>query len=174
MAETRIRRATVGDAGLLAELAEKTFRDTFAEFNDPEDMDAYVAKALTGDCFAAEIADPANVWFVAEVADETAGYAKLATGPAHHSVTGEAPIEISRLYAEQRFHGRGVGRALIDACFEEARRRHARTVWLGVWEHNHRAIAFYEKCGFVRCGATTFLLGKDVQTDDVMSVTLPD
>lgn len=169
MTETKIRPATVADAAMLAGLATETFRDTFAKYNDPADMDAYIAEALTSTRFAEEIADPANVWFVAEVDDSPAGYAKLRAGEAHESVTGDAPIEISRLYAQQQFHGRGVGRALIEACFEEARRREARTIWLGVWEHNARAIAFYEKCGFVRCGATTFVLGKDVQTDDVMS-----
>lgn len=172
MTETTIRRATVADAPMLAGLAERTFRDTFAEYNDPSDMDAYVAEALTAVQFAAEIADPDNVWFVAEVDGSPAGYAKVQSGPAHESVTGAAPIEISRLYAEHRFHGHGVGRSLIDACFDEARGQHAWTVWLGVWEHNARAIAFYEKCGFTRCGAKTFVLGKDVQTDAVMSRSL--
>ncbi len=172
MTETTIRRATVADAGMLADLATRTFRDTFEIYNDPADMDAYVNEALTAERFAEEIADSTNVWFVAEADGSPAGYAKLRSGSAHDSVTGESPVEISRLYAEKRFHGRGVGRSLIDACFDEARRQNARTVWLGVWEHNVRAIAFYEKCGFVRCGATTFTLGKDVQTDAVMSLSL--
>jgi|CXWL01.1.fsa_nt_gi GNAT superfamily N-acetyltransferase len=172
MTETIIRLATVADAGMLAELAAQTFRDTFEIYNDPADMDAYVSETLTAECFAEEIVDTANVWFVAEVDGSSAGYAKVRAGRAHESVTGEAPIEISRLYAEKRFHGHGVGRSLIEACFDEARRQNARTVWLGVWEHNARAIAFYEKCGFARCGATTFVLGKDVQTDAVMSLSL--
>ncbi|MBK6314674.1 MAG: GNAT family N-acetyltransferase [Blastocatellia bacterium] len=172
MTETTIRLANVTDAESLAELADRTFRDTFAKFNDPADMDAYVSDALTTERFAEEIDDAANVWFVAEVDGELAGYAKVRAGTAHESVTGEAPIEVSRLYAEQRFHGHGVGRALIEACFDEARRQNAKTIWLGVWEHNVRAIAFYQKHGFVRCGATTFVLGKDVQTDDVMSRSL--
>lgn len=168
MTETTIRRATADDAAMLADLATQTFRDTFEAYNDPADMDAYVSEALTAERFAAEIDDPANVWFVAEVDGSPAGYAKVRSGLAHESVTGDSPIEISRLYAEKHFHGRGVGRSLIEACFDEARRQDARTVWLGVWEHNARAIAFYEKCGFERCGATTFVLGKDVQTDAVM------
>lgn len=174
MTETTIRRATVADAGMLADLAAQTFRDTFAIYNDPADMDAYVSEALTAERFAEEIVDASNVWFVAEVDGSPAGYAKVRTGSAHESVTGDAPIEISRLYADKHYHGRGVGRALIEACFDEARRQNARTVWLGVWEHNGRAIAFYEKCGFVRCGATTFVLGKDVQTDAVMSRSLDE
>ncbi len=169
MIEVKIRTGAIEDASLLAWLAEETFRDTFAQYNDPADMDAYIAESLTAERFAAEIADPSNVWFVAEADGEPAGYAKLRAGAAHESVAGDRPVELARLYARHRFHGEGVGRALIDACFEEARKQGAVTIWLGVWEHNARAIAFYRKCGFENCGATTFILGKDVQTDTVMS-----
>ena len=41
-------------------------------------------------------------------------------------------------------------------------------VWLGVWEHNERAKRFYEKNGFYRIGAHSFVVGDDVQTDYVM------
>ena len=38
-------------------------------------------------------------------------------------------------------------------------------MWLGVWERNPRAAAFYAKYGFVRVGEQTFVLGADAQTD---------
>ena len=60
----------------------------------------------------------------------------------------------------------------MDAV-ERRRAPSARTrLWLGVWEHNLRAIAFYRKCGFVQCGAQPFLLGTDLQTDWDMNRTL--
>ena len=48
----------------------------------------------------------------------------------------------------------------------------AGAVWLGVWERNARAIAFYAKCGFADVGAHDFRLGDDLQTDRVMVVGL--
>jgi ribosomal protein S18 acetylase RimI-like enzyme len=42
------------------------------------------------------------------------------------------------------------------------------TLWLGVWEENPRAIAFYAKWSFVVVGQKTFLVGDDPQTDHVM------
>ena len=54
-------------------------------------------------------------------------------------------------------------------CLEEAAARGRRTIWLGVWEHNAQAIAFYRRWGFADVGTTTFLLGKDSQTDRVMT-----
>ena len=60
----------------------------------------------------------------------------------------------------------------MDAAVEAAAARGARTLWLGVWERNARAIAFYAKCGFADVGAQPFTLGADVQTDRVMALAL--
>jgi ribosomal protein S18 acetylase RimI-like enzyme len=45
-------------------------------------------------------------------------------------------------------------------------------VWLGVWEHNPRAIAFYKKYGFISVGEHPFPLGGDLQRDIVMAKPL--
>jgi RimJ/RimL family protein N-acetyltransferase len=55
---------------------------------------------------------------------------------------------------------------------DAARHRGAKTLWLGVWERNHRARAFYAKCGFRDVGDHIFLFGTDPQTDLVMQVSL--
>jgi RimJ/RimL family protein N-acetyltransferase len=47
-----------------------------------------------------------------------------------------------------------------------------RTLWLGVWERNPRAIAFYEKCGFRDVGSHDFWVGNDCQTDRIMVTEL--
>ena len=53
----------------------------------------------------------------------------------------------------------------MEAALDAARTRGAQTIWLGVWERNARAVAFYRKSGFTRIGEHDFLLGNDVQTD---------
>jgi len=50
----------------------------------------------------------------------------------------------------------------------EASELGARTVWLGVWERNPRAQAFYRKCGFTDEGTQVFIVGEDVQNERVM------
>ena len=71
------------------------------------------------------------------------------------------------------WHGKGLAQALMDACIGELRRQNADAVWLGVWEHNPRAIAFYRKCGFTEVGEHVFVLGEDPQRDVVMVKPLP-
>ena len=62
--------------------------------------------------------------------------------------------------------------ALMERVKAEARARGAKTLWLGVWERNDRARAFYAKCGFADAGEHIFLFGTDPQTDRVMTLPL--
>ncbi len=160
-----IRYATHDDAALLARLGAKTFHDTYAAGNTPENMAAYLAASFSPEKQAAELADPQSIFLIAEVEGITTGYAQLYAGQPLPGVTGEHPIEIVRLYATQEWIGRGIGAALMQACIAEAQNREHDVVWLGVWEHNLRAQAFYRKWGFVEVGTHIFLLGADPQTD---------
>ena len=162
------RQATPADAALLASLAATTFRDTFGPDNTPANMDAYMSSAFGADIQAAELADPRLTVYLAEAAGEVAGYAMLREGPAPASVGEANAVEIARLYATTRMIGAGVGATLMRRCLEEAAVRGRRAVWLGVWEHNPRAIAFYRRWHFVDVGSTTFDLGRDRQADRVM------
>jgi ribosomal protein S18 acetylase RimI-like enzyme len=65
--------------------------------------------------------------------------------------------------------GQGIAQELMHACIRELEQRGADAVWLGVWEHNPRAIAFYKKSGFVEVGNQVFPLGGDLQRDIVMA-----
>ena len=89
-------------------------------------------------------------------------------------MTGPAPLELKRLYVAAAWHGRGVAQALMDAALMAARTCGARTLWLGVWERNPRAAAFYAKHGFRRVGEHTFVLGEDVQTDWLLARPLDE
>lgn len=164
-----IRIGTPEDAAMLSALAASIFHATFAAENRPEDMKAYMDEAFTVERQTAEIADPRTTVFLAFVEGELAGYAKLTAGETPACVEGERPVELARLYADGKWHGRGVGAALLEACLEAARSEGFRTMWLGVWERNWRAIAFYRKWRFVDCGSQVFQLGSDPQTDLVMS-----
>lgn len=171
---THVRRATIADVARLSDLAAATFRETFEGENTPEDMARYLAEAFTPDRQAAEITDPAGTVLLAERRgksgnSELVGYVHLVAGRAPAAVRGPAPLELKRLYVARAWHGRGVAQALMDAALDAARARGAETLWLGVWERNPRAVAFYAKYGFARVGEHAFVLGADEQTDWVLA-----
>ncbi len=163
-----IRCAGPDDAARLAAIAETSFVDTFGAQNRPEDMAIYLRAAFGEALQRAELQDAACCVFLAEQAGETLGYAMLRDGPAPASVGSAKAIEVARLYAVRRWIGAGVGAALMQHCLHEASARGRDTVWLGVWERNARAIAFYERWGFTPVGTQPFQLGDDRQTDHVM------
>jgi len=176
-----IRPATDADSASLSALAATTFRETFEHENTPEDMARYLAETFTPDRLAAEIGDPAGAILLAEHCGtsgdargdaELVGYAHLVGGPAPAAVQGPRPLELKRLYVARAWHGRRVAQALMDAIIHAARDRGAGTLWLGVWERNPRAVAFYAKYGFRRVGEHTFVLGGDAQTDWLLAVSL--
>jgi ribosomal protein S18 acetylase RimI-like enzyme len=168
--DLRIRTASPGEAESLAAFAERTFRDTFADDNSPADIEAYVRESFGPERIRAELEDNANTFLLAFLGgnEEPAGYAKLRSGPAHASVHGPDPIELERIYVAGHALGRGVGAALMQACLHAAQAAGRRTVWLGVWERNPRAIAFYERWGFETVGEHLFRLGSADQTDLIM------
>jgi diamine N-acetyltransferase len=167
----RIRVATAADAESLAALAERTFRDTFDEDDSVDDMEAYLRDAFSFDRVRAELTDDANLFLLAfaEGAGHPDGYAKLRTGKTDPSVTGPDPVELQRLYVDRGAFGRGIGAALMRVSLDAARSAGRRTLWLGVWERNARAIAFYERWGFETVGDHVFLLGSDRQRDLIMA-----
>ena len=170
--EVTIRRANSSEAVLLADLGALTFAEAFAAENTPENMSAYLAQAFTPARLAAELADPLATFLLALVEGEAAGYAKLYQGESPRCVSGESPVELSRIYVLQRWLGSGVGRALMQRCVDEARDAGASVLWLGVWQRNLRAQAFYRKWGFETVGEQSFQLGADAQTDWVMQCAL--
>ena len=168
--EVRIRRGSVADAEQLSELGTRTFHDTFEAQNTSEDMESYLARSFSLPRMRAELADPDNTFLMAftESTDGPVGYAGLCSGPPAAAVKGPRPVEIRRIYVLREAQGQGVGAALLRACLEEAAAKGHETLWLGVWERNTSAIAFYRRWGFEEVGSHGFRLGSDDQTDLVM------
>lgn len=163
-----IRAASAGDAAALAAIARRTFYDTFASTNDATDMALHLANAYGVDQQTRELEDRDITTLLVEDGGEVIAYAQVRAGHVPDCVTGPDPIELWRFYIDRQWHGRGVAQQLMEAVRVEARRRAAGTLWLGVWERNERARAFYAKCGFVEAGTHIFLFGTDPQTDLVM------
>lgn len=171
---TLIRTATASDAEDLAALAESTFRATFSAQNSPEDMNlhcqAHYGKAIQ----LRELLDPGIVTLVAQAGDRLVAFAQLRWGDAPVCVGDTGAGEIQRLYLDKNFHGKGLAHKMMEACLQLFATRKTALVWLGVWEHNPRAIAFYKKCGFAEAGAHVFPLGTDLQRDIILARPVGD
>jgi diamine N-acetyltransferase len=160
-----IRYAAVTDAESLADLAATTFHQAFDGSSKQENVDGYVQSAFSPEQLAIELLDPNSTYLIVEMAGQAVGYLKLYEGKAPVCVNDPGAIELARLYVRQEFLAQKIGAALMQRALEEARRKGYRTIFLGVWENNERAKAFYQKWGFVRVGEHIFQMGDDPQTD---------
>jgi len=104
--------------------------------------------------------------------DTVIGYLKLNFGESQTELKGDKALEIERIYVLKEFHGKKVGQLLYDKAIQVATETKADYVWLGVWEENPRAIAFYKKNGFVEFDKHIFRLGDEEQTDIMMKLQL--
>jgi len=179
------------EAAGLAALGKRAFEQAFAARNTPENMAAYTSVAFTTEQFEKELRDENSVFYVARLNNHPVGYAKLRKNSfpdaAENSIpenaktlpqtTAPSPIaepciELQRIYVLQEAMGTGVGKQLMEQCLQTARQQGYRTIWLGVWQHNTQAIAFYRKWGFEIFSSHVFPLGDDPQLDWLMQRSL--
>jgi ribosomal protein S18 acetylase RimI-like enzyme len=163
-----LRYATKDDAALLADISQQTFYDTFAADNTAEDMTKFLNEQFTKGRLMLEVGAPENIFLLAYYGDDVAGYLKLREGKKLAALNGMASLEIARIYVIKDFIGKGVGKLLMQAALDIAKEQGKEVIWLGVWEHNQRAIAFYTSWGFEKFGEVDFLLGNDLQRDWLM------
>jgi ribosomal protein S18 acetylase RimI-like enzyme len=166
------RRAVPADAPALAAFATCTFTDTYASHNTDEDMRAYLAGAYGVDHQTRELTDPEMITVLAESSNGIVGFAQLRRKAVPACITQSRPVEVYRFYVDQPAHGTGVAGRLMAEAIGAARDLGGEHLWLGVWERNDRAIAFYRKQGFEDVGTQTFQLGADRQTDRVLVLPL--
>jgi ribosomal protein S18 acetylase RimI-like enzyme len=176
---TRVRRARVEDAGIVAAVAAETFEMACPPGTKREDIEAFIAAHLSEARFSGYLAGDTHSILLADVDGEIAGYTMLVSGePADAdvaaAVTARPTVELSKCYVRAAFHGQGVARTLMEASVELAGELGAASVWLGVNEHNARAQRFYEKNGFAKVGRKGFYVGEELHDDFVMEKRLSD
>lgn len=165
----QIRKAETRDAAPLSVLMEQTFRDTFAAMNTPRNMLIHCQASYSHAIQSREIRDPSVETLVSEHDGQLVGFAQLHGAACPASTQAARPFEIQRLYVARAWHGKGVAQELMREIIGSATSHGADLAWLGVWENNPRAIAFYEKHGFAQAGSHVFLVGLDPQRDLLMT-----
>lgn len=167
-----IRKATISDLEIIQEISKQTFIETFADVNTPENMENYVQENFNSVQVASEINNPESEFFLATLDKETIGYLKLNFGNAQTEIFNKKAIEIHRIYVLKAFLGKKIGQILLDEAIKIANKSGVDSIWLGVWEENHRALQFYSKNGFVEFDKHIFTLGDEQQTDLLMKLKI--
>ena len=167
-----IEMAQSTDVNTIRDLSIATFAETFASLNTEEDMEQYNERHFSTDELQREIDNPDSTFVVAKVDGVPAGYRKVNVGDAQTEEMLGNRMEVQRLYILRQYKRNGLGARFMHTAFDMARTQGKSVIWLGVWEHNDAAIAFYKRMGFVQFGSHDFVLGEDRQTDLLMEAAV--
>jgi ribosomal protein S18 acetylase RimI-like enzyme len=167
-----IKKCTLEDLQELQNISVETFTETFKEQNSPEHLNAYLEKAYNLNQLEKELANHSSQFFFVLFNEEIAGYLKVNTDEAQSEAMDNESLEIERIYVKKEFQKHGLGKQLMNKAVEIAEEQKKKRIWLGVWEENENAIAFYQKKGFVQTGSHSFYMGDDEQVDLIMTKTL--
>lgn len=162
------KQCTIEDLNVLLDISRVTFKDTYASQNDPEDFKNYMEEAFASDRIMQELSNGASLFYLAYADDEPVGYFKLNTEGGQTDINEPGSVELERIYLLKSYQGKQLGKELVRKALEVSKGLNASYLWLGVWNKNTRAIAFYEKNGFVKFGEHPFVIGQDKQTDWLM------
>jgi diamine N-acetyltransferase len=167
-----LKKCSSKDLLKLQEISCETFNETFKHQNSRENMRAYLERAYNLKQLENELSNIYTEFFFIYFNNEVAGYLKVNTNDAQSEKMGDESLEIERIYIRKEFQKHGLGKYLINKAMEIAGKENKKKIWLGVWEKNENAIAFYKKLGFVQTGAHSFYMGDEEQIDLIMIKTL--
>ncbi|MVN21171.1 GNAT family N-acetyltransferase [Mucilaginibacter arboris] len=170
--EITIQKVQPEEAAQFAKFSADLFSETFAEFNDPKDMENYLAEAFNINKIEEELTNPHTYCFYASKNSMPIGGIKFIVDTADASFTGIKSAEISRLYVAKAYHNQKIGAMLMQYAIDWALQNKTEKLWLGVWEKNQKAIDFYLQWGFTKTGIVDFKLGNDLQQDWLMEKQL--
>ncbi|WP_421871159.1 GNAT family N-acetyltransferase [Marinoscillum sp.] len=156
----------------LHQFARDNFVLTYGHMNTEENMRHYLANSFSLEAFVQEFNHPESSFWVVMNVGKVVGYYKANLGAAQTESDYPNSIEIERIYVTSELKGRGIGRMMIQHAMAQAKNLELKEIWLGVWEKNPKAIAFYKKMGFIEISTHVFQLGDDAQTDIIMTLTL--
>jgi len=167
-----IKRCNIVDSRILQEISYETFNETFKNQNSTENMNAYLEKAFNINQVEKELSNNSSQFFFISLNNAVSGYLKINTNDAQTEEMGDESLEIERIYIKKEFQKHGLGKYLLNKAIQIAEELKKSKVWLGVWEKNEKAIAFYKKMGFVQTGAHSFYMGDEEQVDFIMTKKL--
>lgn len=156
----------------LQSLSIQSFREAYEPVEDPDEFQKYIDQAYNKKVLRSELDNPESDFYFIKKNGVLAGYLKLNVGATQTEQMDDRYLEIQRIYLLKAFYGQGLGRLLIEKAEAVAKAKGKQRIWLGVWEENTKAIAFYKHLGYQIFSAHTFMVGNLEEVDHMMEKVL--
>lgn len=139
-------------------IADEIWPETFAAILSAEQI-AYMMEMMYAPQVMADELAQGYTFEIVRIDGEDAGY--IVCSPYHDDV-----MKIHKVYLRSKFHGRGVGQAMLEEAQKIARENGFKRVCLNVNKQNLRAIRAYERNGFSTVESVKNPIGNGFYMDD--------
>jgi ribosomal protein S18 acetylase RimI-like enzyme len=154
------RQADAADAAALSEFANRIFLASFEQQVPRSELEPFATSRFAPEKLRDAITHGGGTIFLA-LDSGIIGYAQVAVGNRPGcTLHGDAPAELTRIYVDAEWQGRGVAQQLMHLVERDAAASGCDVLWLAVWDENARGRAFYDKCGFSIVGSNMFQVGR--------------
>lgn len=168
MENLKIKECKIEDLEEIKKISYETFDETFRKYNKKEDIDLYLKNAFTKEKLEKEIENVNSKFYLFYYKDDLAAYLKLNILDAQSEEIDKDALEIERVYVKNKYQEHKLGKFLIKYAIDKAITLKKKKIWLGVWEHNEKALKFYKKLDFKIINSHDFYMGEDKQKDYIM------
>ena len=151
-----IRKVEAEEVSLLAELGLETFLQSHGHSASPTDIKKYTTRAFSENSVSLELADPKSIFHFLILGDVAIGYSKINFNTSVESRSGNSLCKLERIYLLSKYHGKGLGRLLMDHAIDLSKKNAQNGMWLYTWIENEKAVAFYQNYGFEIIGQYDF------------------
>jgi diamine N-acetyltransferase len=167
-----ISQVNIQQVHQLQKICKETFLAAFAKDNTEQNINDYFEKAFSIKSLSKQINNLESRFYFVHHEQELCAYFKINIGKSQTEIQGADGLEIERLYIYPKYQNQGLGEIILNEVKIKAVLENKKYIWLGVWEHNLKAIKFYERSGFVQFDSHIYHLGDDAQTDWMMRLVL--
>jgi diamine N-acetyltransferase len=144
----------VYDAKRLSDIALRSY-DDFYLYLWHDNGEWYRNRSFTPSVFERELKESNHAFYLLKEKGETVGFLKLNIDQPLKNYEQYHGLELERIYLVKSAIGKGLGRRVVEFCFDYARKLKKDIIWLKAMDSSD-AVIFYERMGFEHCG--TFVL----------------
>ena len=152
-------------ADFLVDFGRRSFSDAYKETLPLNDLEEYTKGAFSKSNITAEINDSSVTYFVcSDLKSNLCGYSKLILSLPPACINPDRTIELQRLYVDENYIGRGIGKLLSMHAESHAKNRGFHGIWLRVWDGNVIAQRKYLNWNYSVVGNERYQVGGSTRT----------
>lgn len=167
-----IRQATKSDAALICKIGAQYFYDAYKDVKSDTNLQQYITNTFIVEKVEEEFDNRIAFFAIGYLNKVPVAYIKLRSDRTHPNLAHTSNLEMERIYVDRNYWRHKFGAAMMNYAIDYGRQNKFNCLWLGVWQENLRAIAFYKKAGFEIVGTKKFYVGSEENNDFVMRLIL--